>query len=151
MLLVSECHQAWCMNNLHNVINCSSGFDTVDWLKHFMTYYLDMALLQFVILSPNDVNQTFNQTKLGATKQCWIALTDLQEKNSCFLYRITICKVAPLCEIYLSCELLQMPYSTYRLKEIYINMPKKNKNTKPLLYQILPSSKAAHLGLICSM
>ena len=84
--------------------------------------------------------------------EVFVSTTDLQEKNNfCFLYKITICKVAPLCEISLFCELLQMPYSTYRLKEIYINMPKKNKNTKPLLYQNLPSSKGAHVGLICSM
>ena len=75
--------------------------------------------------------------------EVFVSPTDLQEKNNfCFLYKITICKVAPLCE---------KPYSTYRLKETYINMPKKNKNTKPLLYQNLPSSKGAHLGLICSM
>ena len=62
--------------------------------------------------------------------EVFVSPTDLQEKNNfCFLYKITICKVVPLCEISLSCELLQMPYSTYRLKEIYINMPKKNKNT----------------------
>ena len=84
--------------------------------------------------------------------EVFVSPTDLQEKNNfCFLYKITICKVAPLCEISLFYELLQMPYSTYRLKEIYINMPKKNKNTKPLLYQNLPSSKGAHLDLICSM
>ena len=83
--------------------------------------------------------------------EVFVSPTDLQEKNNfCFLYKITICKVAPLCKISLFCELLQMPYSTHRLKEIYINMPKKNKN-KPLLYQNLPSSKGAHLGLICSM
>ena len=68
--------------------------------------------------------------------EVFVSPTDLQEKNNfCFLYKITICKVAPLCEISLSCELLQMPYSTYRLKEIYINMPKKIKtHSKPLLY-----------------
>ena len=84
--------------------------------------------------------------------EVFVSPTDLQEKNNfCFLYKITICKVAPLCEISLFCELLQMPYGTYRLKGIYINMPKKNKNTKPLLYQNHPLSKGAHLGLICSM
>ena len=87
-----------------------------------------------------------------ANVEVFVSPTDLQEKhNFCFLYKITICKVAPLCEISLSCKLLQMPYSTYRFKEIYINMLKPNKNTKPLLYQNLPSSKAAHLGLICSV
>ena len=30
-------------------------------------------------------------------------------------------------------------------------MPKPNKNTKPLLYKNLPSSQAAHLGLIGSV
>ena len=82
----------------------------------------------------------------------FVSPTDLQETNNfSFLYKITICKIAPLCEISLSCELLQMPYSTYRLKEIYINMPKPNKTQIPLLYQNLSSSKAAHLGLICSV
>ena len=84
--------------------------------------------------------------------EVFVSPTDLQEKNNfCFLYKITICKVAPLCEITLFCELLQMPYSTYRLKEIYINMPKKKIKTKPLLYQNLLSSKAALLSLISSM
>ena len=66
--------------------------------------------------------------------EVFVSPTDLQEKNNfCFLHKITICKVTPLCEISLSCELLQMPYSTYRLKEIYINMPKKIK-TQNLYY-----------------
>ena len=30
-------------------------------------------------------------------------------------------------------------------------MPKPKKNTKPLLYQNLPSSQAAHIVLICSV
>ena len=67
--------------------------------------------------------------------EVFVSPTDLQEKNNfCFLYKITICKVAPLCEISLFCELLQMPYSTYRLKEIYINMPKKKIKTQNLYY-----------------
>ena len=32
--------------------------------------------------------------------EVFVSPTDLQEKNNfCFLYKITICKVAPLCEI----------------------------------------------------
>ena len=112
------------------------------------------------------------------TVDVFVSPIDLQEKNNfCFLYKITICKVAPLCEISLSCELLQMLYSTYRLKEIYINMLKPNKTqtstiskppliksstprldlfsvvpvSKPLLYQNPTSSQAVHLGLICSV
>ena len=57
--------------------------------------------------------------------EVFVSPTDLLEKNNfCFLYKITICKVAPLCE---------KPYSTYRLKETYINMPKKIK-TQNLYY-----------------
>ena len=66
--------------------------------------------------------------------EVFISPTDLQEKNNFwFLYKITICKVSPLCEISLSWKLLQMRYSTYRLKEIYINMLKKIK-TQNLYY-----------------